>query len=132
MATLTRRTATLDKRRVRALRLLVLGYLLAVPLFGFLQGGHIITWSGVGLYLMGVYLLSIVVMPVAFLMPALCKSGLAYEWPAVVVAVAVYWPSLVLLERRFVRGGSWWYYWIILAVLLLTAAGVLPTTLGAL
>jgi hypothetical protein len=130
MARLTRRTATLDKRRVRALRLLVLGYFLAVPLFGFLQGGRIASWSGVGLYLMGAYLLSIVVMPVAFLMPALCKLGLAYEWPAIVVAV--YWPALVLLERRFVRGGGWWCFWIMVAMLLLTAAGVLPATLGSL
>ena len=123
---------TLDKKRVYALRLLILGYLLAVPSFGFLQVGHIVSWSGVGLYLMGVYLLSIVVMPVAFLMPALYKLGFAYEWPAVVVAVAVYWPALVLLDRKFVRGGGWWCYWTMVAILLLTAAGVLPATLGSL
>ncbi len=129
---ISRKTVTLDKKRVRALRLLILGYFLAVPSLGFLQSGHIVSWSGVVLYLLFVYLLSIVVMPVAFMMPVMRMLGFAYEWPAVVAAVAVYWPALVLLDRKFARGGGWWCYLIMVAMLLLTAAGVLPTTLGAL
>lgn len=120
-----------DAKKSRALLLLCLGYVLCVPAAGFLQTGPIVSWSGVGLYLLLVYSLFLVVMPVAFLMPVMRILGFAYGWPAVVVAVLLYWLLLAILYRRFVRRNSWACFWAIAGIFLLTAFGVLGATLGA-
>jgi hypothetical protein len=121
-----------DAKKSRALLLLCLGYVLCVPAAGFLQTGSIVSWSGVGLYLLLVYALFVVVMPVAFLMPAMRILGFTYGWPAVVIAVALYWALLAVLYRRFVRRSSWVCFWAMAGIFLLTAVGVLRATLGAL